>query len=99
MLGQRIASATSSGPISAPGVSSPGADGAQDGISTKTLTGCTSASSCMSRTPASPSTFATSCGSTNIVVVPCGITARANSVTVSIPLSTCMWPSQRPGIR
>ena len=85
--------------ISAPGVSSPGAEGAQDGISTKTLIGCTAASSCISRTPASPSTFATSCGSVNIVVVPCGITARANWLTMSIPNSTCMCPSQSPGIR
>ena len=99
MPGQVIASATSAGPISAPGVSSPGAEGAQEGICTKTLTGCASASSCISRTPSSPSTFATSCGSTNIVVVPCGITARANSVTVSMPDSTCMCPSQSPGIR
>ena len=99
MIGQPIASATSAGPSSAPVVSSPGADGAQDGISTKTLIGCTIASSCISRTPGRPSTFATSCGSTNIVVVPCGITARANWLTVSMPLSTCMCPSQSPGIR
>ena len=42
----------------------------------KMLTGCISASSCIRRTPRRPRTLAISCGSWNIVVVPCGITAR-----------------------
>ena len=33
-----------------------------------------------------------------MVVVPCGMTAAANSAGVNIPLSMCMWPSQSPGI-
>ena len=88
--GHVIASATSSGLISKPVVSSPGAEGAQDGICVKMLTGCSAASSCISRTPSSPSTLAISCGSVNIVVVPCGMTAAANSAGVSIPDSMCM---------
>ena len=90
MPGQDIALATSSGVISKPVVSSPGAEGAQDGIWVKMLTGCNIASSCIIRTPARPSTLAISCGSVNIVVVPCGMTAAANSAGVSMPLSTCM---------
>ena len=99
MPGQAIASATSAGPISAPGVSSPGAEGAQEGISTKTLIGCTIASSCISRTPTSPSTFATSCGSANMVVVPCGITARANWLTDEHARLDVHVPVAEPGDR
>ena len=99
MFGHPIASRTSAGPSTAPAVSRPGALGTQLGICTWTLIGRPMASSCISRTPGSPSTLAISCGSMNIEVVPCGITARANSVTVTRPLSTCMCPSQRPGKR
>ena len=55
------------------------------------------ASSCISRTPARPSTLAISCGSMNIEVVPCGMTARQNSVTVTMPLSTCMCAVAQAG--
>ncbi len=34
-----------------------------------------------------------------MLVVPCGSTARTNWLTVSMPDSTCMCPSQSPGIR
>ena len=96
--GQPMASATSSGLISKPVVSSPGAEGAHDGIWVKMFMGCSSASSCIIRTPASPSTLAISWGSVKIVVVPCGMTAAQNSAGVSMPLSICMWPSHRPGM-
>ena len=99
MFSHRIASSTSATVKVAPACSSPGADGTQEGICTYTLIGIASASSCISRTPGRPKTLAISCGSTNIEVVPCGITARQNSVTVTMPLSTCMCPSQRPGTR
>ena len=74
-----------------------GAEGAQDGIWVKMLTGCINASSCIMRTPSKPRTLAISCGSVNIDVVPCGITARANSAGVSMPDSICICPSHRPG--
>ncbi len=38
--------------------------------------------------PSLPSTFVNSCGSITIALVPCGTTARANSGTVTIVLST-----------
>src|SRR5215207_7549062 len=58
-----IARATSFGPMLAPGVSSPGAEGTHEGICTQTWIGCFSASSSMSLTPLSPKMFAISCGS------------------------------------
>ena len=97
MLGHCMASITSSGVSSWPVFSNPGADGAQDGIWTKTLMRCCIASSCIRRTPSRPMTLAISCGSVNMDVVPWGITARANCVVVSIPLSICMCASHRPG--
>ena len=83
----------------APGVSSPGADGTQEGICTKTWMGAASASATIMRTPSSPKTFAISCGSAKIAVVPCGSTARTYSVIVHMLLSTCRWPSVSPGTR
>ena len=93
-----LASATSSAEISNPVVSSPGAEGAQEGIWVKMLMGCKSASSCIKRTPLRPKTFAISWGSVNMEVVPWGMTAAANSAGVSIPLSMCIWASHRPGM-
>ena len=83
----------------APGVSSPGADGTQEGICTKTWMGAASASATIMRTPSRPKTFAISCGSAKIAVVPCGSTARTYSVIVHMLLSTCRWPSVSPGTR
>ncbi len=66
--------------VSAPVVSSPGAEGAQEGICTKTLTGCASASSCIRRTPSRPRRWRSRGGRRTCVVVPWGTTARTNSV-------------------
>ncbi len=81
------------------GVSNPGAEGTHDGICTHTWIGCLAASSTINRTPLRPKTFAISCGSMNIPVVPRGATARTNSVTVTMPDSTCICPSSKPGTR
>ena len=97
--GQVSASATSSALSSAPGVSKPAADGTQEGTSTHMCTGCSAASSAINLTPFSPKTLAISCGSVNMPVVPCGRTARTNSLTVNMPDSTCICPSSRPGTR
>ena len=47
--------------------------------------------------PASPNTFAISCGSQIAVVVPCGRTLRSNSAGVTRLLSTWTWASMKPG--
>ena len=96
--GQPIASATSSGPSSAPGRLQPRrrrSAGRHLHEDVDRLLQPPRRASAARR--AGPSTFATSCGSTNIVVVPCGITARANSVTVSIPLLDVHVPVAEPG--
>src|SRR5229473_7656914 len=49
--------------------------------------------------PSVPSTLAISCGSATTAVVPCASTARANSSTISLEDSMCMWASIKPGTR
>src|SRR4051794_13461682 len=50
------------------------------------------------RTPATPATFASSCGSVNTVVVPRGQTASAYPPGVSIDDSKCTCMSMKPGV-
>ena len=75
--GQRSISRISSAPNTAPARSSPGADGTQDGASTRMRSGRPEAASIAQRTPSRPETLPISCGSQQIVVVPCGTTASA----------------------
>ena len=75
--GQRSISSISAGPISAPASSRPGAEGTQDGAATSTRSGRPRAVSTAQRTPGTPSTFASSCGSQTAVSVPCGTTTEA----------------------
>ena len=76
-----------------------GLAGTHDGAITNTSSGTPSQASSSQCTPSVPSTFAISCGSQTIAVVPCAITSRANSATVSFDDSMCMWASMNPGTR
>ena len=53
----------------------------------------------MSLTPLRPSTLAISCGSMKMAVVPCGTTVSLYCETLSMLLSTWIWPSMKPGQR
>ena len=75
--GQRSISRISSGPNTAPPRSSPGAEGTQDGASARMRSGRPDAASIAQRRPARPETLPISCGSQQIVVVPCGTTVSA----------------------
>ena len=86
--------------MTAPGVSNSNeAAGTHEGTCRYTLKGTLLASSIISLNPYSPSTLHISCGSAKMLVVPLGITALENSVSVSMLLSTCTWASIRPGAR
>ena len=63
--------------LSAPATSSPGAEGTQDGAAISTRSGRPRADSTAQRTPGTPSTLASSCGSQTVVVTPCGTTVAA----------------------
>ncbi len=77
IVGQDSISAISDALNSAPAISMPGADGTQDGASVSTRSGRSLAASVAQRTPSSPATLPTSCGSQTTVVVPCGTTTSA----------------------
>ena len=96
---QPSASRISSGPSDAPASSKPGSAGTHDGTARKTLSGSPRPSSSIQRIPSRPKTFAISWLSMNAVVVPCGSTASAKRVTVTITDSTWRWVSIRPGTR
>ena len=85
---QPSASRISSGPSSAPESSKPGSAGTQDGTARNTFSGRSLPSSSIQRIPSRPKTFAISWLSMKAVVVPCGSTASAKRVTVTITDST-----------
>ena len=86
-------SAGSSGPMG----DSKSLAGTHEGAITNTSSGRPSDASSIHSTPSRPSTLATSCGSVTTAVVPCGTTARANSVGVSFDDSMCTCASMNPG--
>ena len=73
--------------------------GTHDEAMTKTSSGMSSQQSRSQWMPSVPSTFAISWGSATTAVVPWARTARANSSTMSLDDSMCMWASTNPGTR
>ena len=88
----------SSGP-SGPRGDSKSLAGTHDGAITNTSSGSPSVAPSSQSTPATPATFAISCGSHTTAVVPRGTTARANWTGVSLADSRCTWASMKPGTR
>ena len=78
---------------------SKGVAGTQEGIMKSTLSGRSSDSLYMARTPATPQTLAISWGSAIMVVVPWGIITREKESGMTILLSMCTWASMKPGQR
>jgi hypothetical protein len=86
-------SASSSGPRG----DSYGLAGTHEGAITKTFSGTFSAASRSQCTPCAPTTFASSCGSQTIVVVPRASTISAKRSSVSSDDSMCTCESTKPG--
>ena len=93
-----MVSAMSEAVTSAPVSSTPVTAGTHEGGVIMALSGTRPASSNIARTPASPATLPTSCGSHRMADVPRGTTARAYSATPIMALSTWMWLSMKPGV-
>jgi hypothetical protein len=87
----------SAGRSEAPGVSSPGATGTRLGIWTNTLLGIDAAFVVHQPYAGQTQHVGDLMGIDEHRRGAVGITARQNSETVNMPLSTCMCPSQSPG--
>lgn len=89
-----MSSATSFAPLCSKGVA-----GTQEGIMNSTRSGRSSVILYMARTPATPATFAISCGSAMMVVVPCGMMTFMNDDGITMEDSICTCASMNPGVR